>query len=54
MAVDNPHQKLDEPPALNEHGPFIDAHLETVAWHGHMVRVPPLPAQSHSRAPRAR
>jgi hypothetical protein len=37
-------EERDDPAAPREQGPFIEPHLETVRWHGHEIRVPPLSA----------
>jgi hypothetical protein len=43
--ISEPLVELDDPTAPHEQGPFIESELETVAWYGRMVRVPPLTAQ---------
>jgi hypothetical protein len=43
--ISEPLAELDDPGAPREQGPFIEPFLETVAWQGSTVRVPPLCAQ---------
>lgn len=43
--LSEPRADLDDPTAPREQGPFIEPYLESVAWQGHTVRVPPLSAQ---------
>jgi hypothetical protein len=44
----DPHPELDDPAAPSEQGVFVEPDLETVAWRGHLIRVPPLAAQLRS------
>jgi hypothetical protein len=43
--ISGPLAEFDDPDAPHEQGPFIEPLLETIAWRGHIVRVPPLAAQ---------
>jgi hypothetical protein len=43
--ISEPVAELDDRNAPHEQGPFIEPYLESVVWHGHLLRVPPLCAQ---------
>jgi hypothetical protein len=43
--IAEPHAVLDDPSAPHEQGVFVADRIETVAWRGRRVRVPPLDAQ---------
>jgi len=43
--LSDPREEIDDAAAPCEQGPLISAELETVAWRGHRLRVPPLSAQ---------
>jgi hypothetical protein len=44
----DPHPHLDDAGAPSEQGVFVEPDLETLSWHGHVIRVPPLAAQLRS------
>lgn len=43
----DPLVEYDDAAAPHEQGPLIISQLETVHWHGHAIRLPPLSAQLH-------
>ncbi len=43
--LSEPFDKLDNPEAPHEQGPFVAGNLETVSWSEHRILVPPLSAQ---------